>query len=245
MRPCTPTRMTIWPLTTAQSRAARTNMPWYFSDIASLLPSGGGGGKVSVEAPWRMSRKGHWTSGCALVTGCGSFWVAPEKKFAILSFRDGVLGTAGAGGWAAPVDAGAGGWSAPFIVGAGGWAAPVVVGAGGAALVEAVATGAPVPPPLQPASNSNANATAAGDPGRQPDPGNACFVPRVIAKFAIPDCYSKLMTAFPRHFAAWLKRPTVTLCRNRNRRSRARRGDDPARCRRCTGIRGRSPPART
>src|SRR6516165_8348761 len=165
MRPCTPTRMTIWPLTTAQSRAARTNMPWYFSDIASLLPSGGGGGKVSVEAPWRMSRKGHWTFGCALVTGCGSFWVAPEKKFAILSFRDGVLGAAGAGGWAAPV-----------VVGAG----------GGAALVEAVATGAPVPPPLQPASNSNANATAAGDPSRQPDPGNGCFVPRVIAKFAIP-----------------------------------------------------------
>src|SRR5262252_2934039 len=80
MRPCTPTRMTIWPLTTAQSRAARTKMPWYFSDIASLLPSGGGGGNVNVEAPWRISRKGHSTFGCALVTGCGSFCVAPEKK---------------------------------------------------------------------------------------------------------------------------------------------------------------------
>src|SRR5262249_53101699 len=166
MRPCTPTRMTIWPLTTAQSRAARTNMPWYFSDIASLLPSGGGGGKISVEAPSRMSRNGHRTSGCALVTCCGSYGVAPEKKFAIFSFRDGVLGAAGAGGWAAPVDAGAGGW-----------ATPVDVGAGGAALVEAVVTGAPAPPPLHPASNSNANAAPAGDPGRQPDPGNAGFVP--------------------------------------------------------------------
>jgi len=48
-----------------------------------------------------MSRKGHSTFGCALVTGCGSFCVAPEKKLAILSFRDGVLGAAGAGGGAA------------------------------------------------------------------------------------------------------------------------------------------------
>src|ERR1700746_3699968 len=118
MRPCTPTRMTIWPLTTAQSRAARTNMPWYFSPIASVLPSGGGGGNVSVEAPWRMSRKGHSTSGCALVTGCGSFCVAPEKKPAILSLKDGVVGAASAGG-GAPVDVGAGG-GAPVDVGAGG-----------------------------------------------------------------------------------------------------------------------------
>jgi hypothetical protein len=73
-------------------------MPWYFSDIASLPPSGGGGGNVSVEAPWRMSRKGHSTFGCALVTGCGSRCVAPEKKLAILSFRDGVLDAAGAAG---------------------------------------------------------------------------------------------------------------------------------------------------
>src|SRR5215471_20281202 len=106
MRPCTPTRITIWPLTTAQSRAARTKMPWYFSAIASLLPSGGGGGKVSVEAPWRMSRKGHSTFGCALATGCGSFCVAPEKKFAILSLNEGVLGGEGAGGVAAGVEGG-------------------------------------------------------------------------------------------------------------------------------------------
>src|SRR5215469_6765058 len=105
MRPCTPTRITIWPLTTAQSRAARTKMPWYFSAIASLLPSGGGGGKVSVEAPWRISRNGHSTFGCALATGCGSFCVAPEKKLAILSLNDGELGGEGGGGGAA-VEAG-------------------------------------------------------------------------------------------------------------------------------------------
>jgi hypothetical protein len=108
--------------------------------------------------------------------------VALEKKFAILSFRDGVLGAAGAGGWTAPAD----------------------VEAGGAGLVEAVVAGAPPPPP-HPASNRNANAAAAGDPRRQPDPGNASFVPRVIAKFAIPDCYSKLMTGFPRRFTVWLR----------------------------------------
>ena len=148
-----------------------------------------------------MSRKGHSTFGCALATGCGSFCVAPEKKFAILSFSDGVLGAAGAGGWAAPIDAGAGG-AVLVEAGAGGCAAPVDVGAGGAALVEAVVAGVPVPPPLHPASNRNANAAAASDPCRQPDPGNERFVPRVIAKFAIPNCYSKLMTAFPRRFAA-------------------------------------------
>ena len=153
-----------------------------------------------------MSRKGHSTFGCALATGCGSFCVAPEKKFAILSFSDGVLGAAGAGagGWAAPIDTGAGG-AVLVEAGAGGWAAPVDVGAGGAALVEAVVAGAPMPPPLHPASKSSANAAAASDPCRQPDPGNERFVPRVIAKFAIPNCYSKLMTAFPRRFAAWLK----------------------------------------
>src|ERR1700746_3413255 len=131
MRPCTPTRITIWPLTTAQSRAARTKMPWYFSAIASLLPSGGGGGNVSVEAPWRMSRRGHSTFGCALVTGCGSFCVAPEKKLAILSFRDGVLD-----------------------------AASVEAAAGAAPLVEAVVAGGP-PPPLHAASKSDASAAAA------------------------------------------------------------------------------------
>src|SRR4029077_6286866 len=46
-----------------------------------------------------MSRNGHWTFGLALATGCGSFCVAPEKKLAILSFRDGgALDCAGAGG---------------------------------------------------------------------------------------------------------------------------------------------------
>ena len=149
MRPCTPTRMTIWPLTTAQSRAARTKMPWYFSDIASLLPSGGGGGNVNVEAPWRISRKGHSTFGCALVTGCGSFCVAPEKKLAILSLKE---GAAGAGGGVAAVDAEAGGTEA------------VDAEAGGTEAVDAVVVaGAPTPPPLHPASNSKANAAPAGD----------------------------------------------------------------------------------
>src|ERR1700745_1905547 len=105
MRPCTPTRMTIWPLTTLQSRAARTNVPWHFSAIASLAPSGGGGGIVRVDAPWRISRNGHSTSGCALATGCGSFCVAPEKKLAILSLNEGVLGGEGAGGVAAGAEA--------------------------------------------------------------------------------------------------------------------------------------------
>jgi len=99
-----------------------------------------------------------------LVTGCGSLCVAPEKKLAILSFRDGVLGAAGAGGGAAPVDA----------------------EAGGTALVEAVVAGAPAPPPLHPASNSNASAAPAGDPWCQPDPGNARFVPCVIANLRSP-----------------------------------------------------------
>ncbi len=45
------TLITIWPLTTEHSRAARTKEPWYFRVMASLLPSGGGGGRISVEAP--------------------------------------------------------------------------------------------------------------------------------------------------------------------------------------------------
>jgi len=159
-----------------------------------LLPSGGGGGNVSVEAPWRMSRKGHSTFGCALVTGCGSLCVAPEKKLAILSFRDGVLGAAGAGGGTAAVDAGAGGTAAvdaaagggaaPVDAGAGGGAAPTDAGAGGTAAVEAVVAGAP--PPLHPASRSNASAAPAGDPWRQPNSGNARFVPRIIANLRAP-----------------------------------------------------------
>src|SRR5690349_6782864 len=104
-----------------------------------------------------MSRNGHSTFGCALVTGCGSRCVAPEKKLAILSLKDGVLGAAGAG---AP--AGAGG--------------PEPVDA-----VDAVVAGAPTPPPLHPASNNKASTTPPGDRWRQADPGNGRFVPRVIA----------------------------------------------------------------
>jgi hypothetical protein len=125
-----------------------------------------------------MSRNGHSTSGWALVTGCGSFCVAPEKKFAILSFKDGELGAAAdAGGGAAPADA----------------------GAGGTALLDAVVAGAPTPPPLHPASNSNANIVPAGDRWRQPDPGNVRLVPRIVANSRSPiDWYSKLMATFPR-----------------------------------------------
>jgi hypothetical protein len=103
--------------------------------------------------------------------------VAPEKKFAILSFRDGVLGAAAA-------------------VGAGGWAAPVAAGPGGAAAVEAVVAGVPMPPPLHPASNKNTSAAAAGDllgdQWRQPDPGNMRFVPRVIANLRSPIAIANL-----------------------------------------------------
>ncbi|MBO0717639.1 MAG: hypothetical protein J2P55_09950, partial [Rhizobiales bacterium] len=68
-------------------------------------------------------------------------------------------------------------------------AASVEAEAGGTALVEAVVAGGP-PPPLHAASKSNASAAAAGDPWydpwRQPDPGNARFVPRVIANLRSP-----------------------------------------------------------
>jgi hypothetical protein len=77
--------------------------------------------------------------------------VAPEKKLAILSFRDGVLGAAG-----------------------------VAAGAGGTEAVDAVVAGAP-PPPLHPASNNNASTARAVDRRRLPDLGNLRFVPRVIA----------------------------------------------------------------
>ena len=100
-----------------------------------------------------MSRNGHSTFGCALVTGCGSRCVAPEKKLAILSLKDGEFGAGGAG---------------------------AVVGAG-AALVDAVVAGAPAPPPLHPPSNNRASTTAPGDRWRQVDPANERFVPSVIA----------------------------------------------------------------
>jgi hypothetical protein len=128
------------------------------SDIASLAPSGGGGGIVKVDAPWRISRKGHSTSGCALATGCGSFCVAPEKKLAILSLNEGVLGGEGAGGVAAGAEVG------------------VADG------VDAVVTGDPTLPLPHPAlSNNNAsNAVAAGRLHRGVSP-NPRKVPRLIA----------------------------------------------------------------
>jgi hypothetical protein len=72
-----------------------------------------------------------------------------------LSFKDGVLGVAGAVG--APADPAAGG-----------------------AAVDAVVAGTP-PPPLHPASNSKVSTAPAGDPWRQPDLESARSVPRVIA----------------------------------------------------------------
>jgi hypothetical protein len=111
-----------------------------------------------------MSRNGHSTFGCALVTGCGSRCVAPEKKLAILSLKDGVLGAAGAG---------------------------AADGAGGAEPVDAVVAGATAPPPLHPASNDKAKTTAAGDRCRQADPANERFVPRVIANSRSPIAIAK------------------------------------------------------
>src|SRR5581483_5759188 len=71
--------------------------------MASLLPSGGGGGSVKVDAPWRMSRNGQSTSGCAFATGCGALSDLPEKNSATRSLNDdepagaaALWGTAGA-----------------------------------------------------------------------------------------------------------------------------------------------------
>jgi hypothetical protein len=140
------------------------------SDIASLAPSGGGGGIVKVDAPWRISRKGHSTFGCALATGCGSFCVAPEKKLAILSLNEGVLGGEGAGGVAAGVEGGV----------AAGAAAGVEEGV--AAGVDAVVTGDPTLPLPHPALSNNkaSNAAAAGRWHRGVSP-NPRKVPRLIA----------------------------------------------------------------
>ncbi len=68
---------------------------------------------VKVEAPWRMSMKGQSTSGCALATGCGVLSDAPEKKFAILSLKEGEPDGAGAPG------GGAGGGAVEAVVPAG------------------------------------------------------------------------------------------------------------------------------
>ena len=75
---------------------------------------------------------------CALVTGCGSFCVAPEKKFAILSLND----------WL--------GGAVDELPGTG-----EAVVAGGP--VDAVVSGPPNPPPLQPEiSAANTKSTAVG-----------------------------------------------------------------------------------
>jgi hypothetical protein len=93
-----------------------------------------------------------------LATGCGSFCVAPEKKLAILSLNEGVLGGEGAGGVAAGAEVGV------------------------AAGVDAVVTGDPTLPLPHPAlSNNNAsNAVAASRLHRGVSP-NPRKVPRLIA----------------------------------------------------------------
>jgi len=103
------------------------------------------------------------------VTGCGPFWVAPEKKAAILSLNDGLLdGAAGEAGAGEPDDSAV---------------------AGG--LADAVVEGPPNPPPLQPAiSNANASSAAVGARSCQPIPRISRNFSRVIANFASPDQYS-------------------------------------------------------
>lgn len=86
-------------------------------------------------------------SGCAFVTGCGSFCVAPEKKLAILSLSEGLGG--GAAGEGGAGEAVAGETVAGEVV------------AGGAD--DAVVAGPPNPPPLQPGiSKAHASNAAAG-----------------------------------------------------------------------------------
>src|ERR1700733_4168261 len=113
--------------------------------MASLLPSGGGSGMVSVPAPCRMSIRGQSTSACCvLTTGRGS--CAPpavEKKFSILSLSELELGDAAAvsGGGAAAAVARAGG------------------GGGGGSAV-AVAAGPPNMPLLPPEHPGKTHASA-------------------------------------------------------------------------------------
>jgi hypothetical protein len=95
-----------------------------------------------------MSRYGQETFGCAFVTGCGSFCVAPEKKLAILSLNDGLGGGA--------VDEVLG--TVEAVV-AGGTVDAVVAGG----TVDAVVAGPPNPLPLQPEiSAANTKSAAAG-----------------------------------------------------------------------------------
>jgi hypothetical protein len=96
---------------------------------------------VSVEAPSRMSISGHSTSRLALVTGCGSFCVAVEKKLATRSLNEG----AGGGGGAAEVVAVDGG-------------AALVAGGGADA---AAGAGPLTPPDEQPAAPSARTRTVA------------------------------------------------------------------------------------
>ncbi|HXW47915.1 MAG TPA: hypothetical protein VEK31_00570, partial [Xanthobacteraceae bacterium] len=131
-------------------------------------------------APSRISRNGQETFGCAFVTGCGSFWVAPEKKLAIFSLNDGLLGAA-----AGKVAAGEAGAGDPGGDEPGGDAAATGGAVAGTAVDAVVA--APPNPPLQPGvSNANASRVAAGAPSRQPICQISCNFPRVIAIFASP-----------------------------------------------------------
>ena len=189
--------------------------------MASLAPSGGGGGTVSVDAPWRISRNGHETFGCAFVTGCGSFCVAPEKKVAILSLNDGLLGAADEAVAGAPDDA---------------------VVAGGPA--DAVVAGPPNPPPLQPAvSDANTSSAAVGARLCQPIPQISRNFFRVIANFASPAPYNKPTVAIPRHHptppgtrtregdALWLRQTETIRIRLWPHPSGGQTEGDPARCR--------------
>jgi hypothetical protein len=83
-----------------------------------------------------MSRYGQETFGCAFVTGCGSFCVAPEKKLAILSLND---------------------WLGAAVDEAPGTVEAVVAGAP----VDAVVSGPPKPPPLHPETRAANTKSAA------------------------------------------------------------------------------------
>src|ERR1051326_7672542 len=87
MRPSTPTLMVICPAATEHCRAARTNVPSYFSDMAALSPLPL---MVSVEAPWRISMYGHSISGVAPATGCDALSDDWAKKLPISPRSHGV-----------------------------------------------------------------------------------------------------------------------------------------------------------